>query len=312
MKGFLDYYKILGIERQASVDEIKQAYRGLALKYHPDKSQSELGRDRFLEITKAYEILKDEESRRKYNASYDRQFSASDNQKDYYATLQRVRSKRSSRYSRSSYTQRMRYRGTSSSATEGQPFNFTQKRERKSYNSYSARYAEQAVADYENTLNAYRRVTFVLRIFIACFMGYCLFLLADRVLSTKGEPMEISQLLEMKDRKGYINGIKVVTEKGTVYCYNRYEYQLLKERYIRIARTPFRGIISGVYTGEGADEVEIEQKRNPFGIGFYSIWLVLIFGACCFIFKEDPEMNFKLCTATIVLALIIYFSVFYI
>lgn len=310
MKGFIDYYKVLGIEREATLEEIKQAYRGLALKYHPDKSQSEIGRDRFLEITKAYEVLKEEKARRKYNLSYDRQFS-SNNSQDYYANLQRVRSKRSSRYSRSQYTQRMRYRGSSTNNSEEQPFAYTKKREHKTYNSYSARYASQVISDYEHTLKAYRRLTFVMRIFIGLVMSYCVFLLMDKGLARKGEPQEIHKLLEVKDSRGYIRGIKVVTDKGTFYCENRYERRLLEEKEVRIARTPWRGLISGVYVGEGEEERKVLMRRNHFGFGFYTIWLVLAAGIVCFLFRRDPELNFKLCTGTMVLAVMIYFSVLY-
>lgn len=310
MKGFVDYYRILGIDREATLEEIKQAYRSLALKYHPDKSQSEIGRIRFLEITKAYEVLKEEASRRKYNLSYDRHFS-SVSQQDSYATLQRVRAKRSSRYSRSQYSQRMRYRGTATSSGEGQPFTFTQKREKKRYNSYSASYASQYLSDYENTLKAYRRVAFVMRIFIGMILIYGSYFLLDRALAHKSDPLEITKLQELRDRSGYITGIKVVTADGIFHCHAHYERQLLREKEVRIARTPWRGLISGVYVGEGNEEHKISLKREQFGFGFYSIWLLIAAGILCFIFRNDPERNFKLCSGTILLALVIYFTLFY-
>lgn len=61
-----DYYKILGVDRNASQDEIKKAYRRLAHKYHPDKSH---GGDeaKFKEINEAYQVLGDENKRRQYD-----------------------------------------------------------------------------------------------------------------------------------------------------------------------------------------------------------------------------------------------------
>lgn len=56
-----DYYKILGVSRNATDDELKKAYRKLALKYHPDKNKDPGAEDRFKEIAEAYEILSDGE-----------------------------------------------------------------------------------------------------------------------------------------------------------------------------------------------------------------------------------------------------------
>merc|ERR1711994_593040 len=52
-----DYYKILGVARGASDDEIKKAYRKLALKYHPDKNQTSGAEEKFKEIGEAYDVL---------------------------------------------------------------------------------------------------------------------------------------------------------------------------------------------------------------------------------------------------------------
>jgi len=63
-----DYYEILGIKRDASEKEIKQAYRRLARKYHPDVNPADKSTEgKFKEINEAYEVLSDKESRKKYD-----------------------------------------------------------------------------------------------------------------------------------------------------------------------------------------------------------------------------------------------------
>lgn len=65
---FKDYYKILGIEKTASADEIKKAYRKLAVKYHPDKNpNNKLAEEKFKEVNEAYEVLGHEDKRKKYD-----------------------------------------------------------------------------------------------------------------------------------------------------------------------------------------------------------------------------------------------------
>src|SRR5688572_31514323 len=64
---YKDYYKILGLARDASQDEIKRVYRRLARKYHPDVSKETNAEDRFKEVQEAYEVLKDPEKRAAYD-----------------------------------------------------------------------------------------------------------------------------------------------------------------------------------------------------------------------------------------------------
>jgi molecular chaperone DnaJ len=63
-----DYYEVLGVKRNAPLSEIKDAFRALALKYHPDRNKSPDAEERFKEIAEAYAVLSDPKKRAEYDA----------------------------------------------------------------------------------------------------------------------------------------------------------------------------------------------------------------------------------------------------
>jgi len=77
-----DYYDILDLDHSATKDDIKKAYRKLALKYHPDKNKEKEAETKFKEITEAYAVLYDEEKRKMYDqyghAGIDQQYTTED------------------------------------------------------------------------------------------------------------------------------------------------------------------------------------------------------------------------------------------
>ena len=77
-----DYYEILGVARDASVDDIKKTYRKLALQYHPDRNKEPGAEDKFKELSEAYAVLSDPQKRQTYDqyghAGFDQQYTEED------------------------------------------------------------------------------------------------------------------------------------------------------------------------------------------------------------------------------------------
>ncbi|MGA2386669.1 MAG: molecular chaperone DnaJ [Candidatus Bathyarchaeia archaeon] len=77
-----DYYEVLGVKRDASQDEIKDAYRKLAMQFHPDRNKDPGAEERFKEISEAYAVLSDSQKRQQYDtlghSGFDQRYSSED------------------------------------------------------------------------------------------------------------------------------------------------------------------------------------------------------------------------------------------
>lgn len=79
-----DYYSVLGVPKDASLDQIKKAYRELALKYHPDRNKSKDAESKFKEINAAYAVLSNPQKRSEYDAYGPEGFGKKFSQEDIF------------------------------------------------------------------------------------------------------------------------------------------------------------------------------------------------------------------------------------
>ena len=90
-----NYYSILGVEKNATSQEIRSAYRKLALKYHPDVNSSADANEKFLKINRAYQVLIDPNKRRRYDMRLSNKASVAYRQwyRQYYEEVRRERAR---------------------------------------------------------------------------------------------------------------------------------------------------------------------------------------------------------------------------
>jgi hypothetical protein len=88
------YYSVLGIKENANDEEVSQAYKLLALKFHPDRNKSAIAHDMMVQINEAYEVLSDYDKRmqyEKYGFNTHTERYASGDVEDYYTSLLKIR-----------------------------------------------------------------------------------------------------------------------------------------------------------------------------------------------------------------------------
>lgn len=175
---FKDYYHILGVERLAKEEEIKEAYRKLAVLYHPDQNDDEEAHQLFIDINEAYHVLIDAEERRKYDHRYLAKIAP--RKVTTVSSYEMTRAKRASRYARGRYAPRVRYRGTTYT---GPTYNDLNKKGEStstmSADIFSDHYKETIVSRKMGEVIGYRYYSLAVRWLVAGILVFCLAMLGD-------------------------------------------------------------------------------------------------------------------------------------
>ncbi|RMG55366.1 MAG: hypothetical protein D6722_27940 [Bacteroidetes bacterium] len=311
---FIDHYQTLGLKRDASEAEIKAAFRELAMQYHPDHNTDPAAHQQFIQIREAYQVLSHPLQKRKYDYQHDRHHGrapSGSHPSGGQSALELTRRKRASRYNRSHYSQRVRYRGTATSADTHEASSRTRERERSGSYRYSEAYARSVIAEHENTLLGYRYYARAVRVLSGLLILFCLGMLLDAALVGPTGTQTVQAHRDLP--KAY--GRPLLTEVQTAYrrflVHRRDAHLVGPGRPIRILRAPFSGLATGVQVQEGNRRIRIRTYGGLYDSGMNYLWVVVVLGLITLYFRQNPEYSAYLGTASLIVSMIILALFFY-
>lgn len=303
-----NYYDILGIPRQATDEVIRRAFRELALQFHPDRNDSEEAHHVFVELNEAYRTLIDPKARAAYNLQYDRHFDPDKSApaaSGTYSAYSYARTKRSSRYGRSMYSQRFRYKG-GAVRTEGYASAQTSQETESPFSAPSDYYQARREAEQAGASAGYRAYAAALRLICAGLVVFILFLIADRLSAYRALPEPVVSAVRKPWTISNPSVAEVVTPNSRMLIHTSFMHMLPEGKKIEVEKTPWMKVPVKVRF-EHEDELrEVSPQGGLYGGGFLLSFVILGLSLATIWGSKNAETNSYLGTITLILAVMIF------
>lgn len=281
-----NYYHILGLDRQATSEEIKQAYRNLAMKYHPDRNPEKDTHLLFLEVSEAYHTLSNKHQKIVYDSKLKSFLGETMLNTPTYQRYEQVRQKRSSRYRRTRYSRRVTYKGNYSRvAASGKESHSHPAGEAPPPPPEHVRAQYHAKLSRENARKGLTAFLKVLKAVAAAAFLFCAFMLID-LHSSREVPSET--ILAIKALPWTFSDpgmIKVSTEHHQFKIFRSYQKRLRVDYPIRFMATPFLDQVTHVFIPEEENTYKIRTGEGLKGMSYILTVILLVF-APIFIWKK--------------------------
>lgn len=307
MSPFRDYYLMLGVPREADEGEIKAAFRELALRFHPDINPNTADQQRFIEIREAYRVLSNPESRRSYNLRYDQAQGGTVKSSALPTAQEMTRFKRASRYNRSLYSQRVRYRGTTYvPGTEPAPPPRPQGGAARPRTTFSEAYFDTVMQQHESDLKGFRMFSGAMRWIAALILAFCAGMLADYGLAMP----EGAERVEAKTPQPWAPAqpdlVKIRTRYSQFLIAADQADRLPEGLSVKIEKAFFSRIPLRVEfrTLEGR-LVGLHTYGTRYGPGFWWVGVVMLISLATLLLRRNVEFNAYLGTFNLIFALMI-------
>ena len=304
-KPYKDYYQILGVSPDVNDESLKAAYRDQALKYHPDSNPSPEAHQKFLDINEAYQVLSNREERRKYHNRYIAHQGPAKKGTGITERYERTKAKRQGRYGRSMYSQRIRYRGSSTS-------NPSRQRERSQTKNYSRSefYNQKHVQDFvrqkESELKGFRYYSGVVRVFSFFLLLFSGGLILDYYLAIYSVPERVVAHKAVDWTITTPGMTRVQANYGSFLIPSTEAKLMPKGTTIRIKRSLMGRFPTHVFVRKGIKEYTFKTYGGIYGYGLPLLFILFALGMVTTLYRRNPEFNAYLGTFTILSAIIIF------
>lgn len=298
---FKDFYQILNVDRAATDEEIRKSYRGLALKYHPDRNPDPAAHQRFIEIKEAYETLMDPSARTRFNSLYDRHYNTG---KASYVHVRRSgggygRSKhRGRRYNRRTDAPTpppSRRRAAQRTVSMGEEYIFSEKSPR------------ERQAEVLGSRIGYTYFARVVRLVAVATLLLALGLVVDFVFSAKSARKVITHVNELPWSLSEPGVLRVQTDGLTLYVHRSFRQYIREGRQIALKITPMGGYVTRVYAEDrNGQEISFRPFGGLYGATFTMVILLMGISIATILTRKNDELASYVGTVNLLLFVIIF------
>jgi len=300
-KPFQDYYKLFGLPPTASHSEIKTAYRELALKLHPDQNPSPKAHEQFLNLNEAYHVLNNPKERARYDIRYKAFYNPHKKSVGLNERIELTRAKRASRYGRTMYSQRMRYRGSSgpSSGARERKRNYPPPPPRESNYNWEEKELSEEELTYRKYAGIIKMMTFVLLLFAS-------YNLSDYFVKVVSDKLQVVETVSSES-----GDVQVFARK---YYYQSYKFFVRpKDREVftydtevQLERSYFKGRLASIRVYKDNRIFLIDPIRPFFDYKFYLLIVLCLAGLATLVLGGKSQRTIMLGAASFTLGIILF------
>ncbi|MDX1905674.1 MAG: J domain-containing protein [Bacteroidia bacterium] len=291
-----DLYALLGVQPQATVAEIKSAFRELALRLHPDNNDSPDAHAEFLAIHEAYRVLINPVARQRYDAAHRlKPSNPAGRMAGIEYSREITRQKRASRYQRSQYSRRFYYRASTAPPRT---------QEEGGGAPMSDSFAASIIAEHAAAEAGYKWYNRFLDVVLGCLLAVCLLMIVDRLLTDRTAPEVIQGQVPQPwslDMPGYV---RIVLPEDGFMVHRSETDRLAPGMRVSPQRTLIARRITGVWVGYSGSRTFIAARGGIYGDFYFLVWIVAGLSLFALCIRQYPEQQAYLGTATILVALV--------